>query len=700
MEAKPDTEGGASSRVTQLRISKPPERPTVIWDGDCGFCGRSARRLDIETRGQLALITLQEAEGPFPEIPREDLEQAVHTVLPDGRVFAGAASIFTALAAGGRYRWLQALYDRSAAFASVCEWAYGRVANNRYAISRATRWLIGESLEPSTYRASSWLFVRLLGVISLIAILSFWVQAEGLIGGEGLLPFAPRFEAMSSPEALEQTPWIAEILRGLAPIWQNPTDTGMHLTFGLAAFGAILLIVGRLPWLGIIITYASYLALYQAGGLFLSFQWDILLLETLFLSLFFVPWALRDPVKGRAPPATLARLLIGFLLFRLMFESGIVKLQSYGPSDANTWRDWTALNFHYWTQPLPTWTSWWAEHLPGWVDRLSLAVMFFIELVVPFLMVTLRRVRTVCALLLIGLQLLIIATGNYGYFNILTALLAVTLIDDQVLPNWLRNVFAGGDQEKSPRKAGAAADGEGCICCGIRFPAKLCQMAVSPFVTVWPKRVIVALIAIFLMPAYVAQLRDSTLDTRAIGEGEVQRAFRMAEDNEAWHGYIRMVNTLHLANGYGLFRVMTETRPEIIVEMRASGGEWIEIPFRWKPEALSEKPRYCVPHMPRLDWQMWFAALAMERNDPRAFSQLVGRHPRFNWLRGIIIAVSEGRPEVIELLDGDPFEGKDRPKEFRVTLWQYSFTTPEEKSETGNWWKREFMEGYVFQGRL
>jgi hypothetical protein len=131
---------------------------------------------------------------------------------------------------------------------------------------------------------------------------------------------------------------------------------------------------------------------------------------------------------------------------------------------------------------------------------------------------------------------------------------------------------------------------------------------------------------------------------------------------------------LRSINGYGLFRVMTTTRPEITVEGTLDGRTWVEYPFRWKPVRTDVRPRFVAPHMPRLDWQMWFAALG-----PRGSAW---------WLERFAQRLLDGEPDVLELLGADPFAGK-RPNAVRFVVYEYRFTTPAEREATGEWWKRD-----------
>ena len=173
---------------------------------------------------------------------------------------------------------------------------------------------------------------------------------------------------------------------------------------------------------------------------FLDFQWDVLLLETGLLAIFFAPlqWLPRHPAR-ETPPSRIALWLLRWLLFKLMLRSGCVKLTSGDP----TWHNLTALNFHFETQPLPTWLGWYVHHFPAWVHKSDTALMFVIEIGIPFLIFLPRRPRQLACLSFLALQCFIMLTGNYCFFNLLAMALCLTLLDDATLQkclpaNWCR----------------------------------------------------------------------------------------------------------------------------------------------------------------------------------------------------------------------------------------------------------------------
>ncbi|HEX6385988.1 MAG TPA: lipase maturation factor family protein [Anaerolineae bacterium] len=507
-----------------------------------------------------------------------------------------------------------------------------------------------------TYVLTRWLFLRALGLIYFVAFVSFWAQAEGLIGSNGILP-AAEFLAEIEQQLGAERFWLAPTL-----FWLNRSDTFLHLLCGGGALLSLLLIVGSATGPVLLLLWLFYLSLVTIGQVFLGYQWDNLLLETGLLAVFIAPWQMerleigdwRLPISNPsfddsgpslrtglqssislAPVSRITLWLLRWLMFRLMFMSGAVKLLSGDP----TWRSLTALTFHYETQPLPTGTSWYVHQLPEWFQRASVLGVFAVELVVPFLIFTPRRLRFASGAVIVALQLLILLTGNYTFFNWLTIALCIPLYDDAF---W---------QRFFPRRWLPAAE----------EIAVTRQAGVSNL-----RRLITATFAILILFASGVQMAG--LFVRPLNLPQPARQFL------TWVAPFRSVNR------YGLFAVMTTSRPEIIVEGSNDGETWLAYDFKWKPDDLHERPHFVAPHQPRLDWQMWFAALGRYQNNP--------------WLINFMVRLLEGSPEVLSLLAGNPFP--DTPPRFmRAVVYDYRFTDWETRQATGAWWTRERVGLYA-----
>ena len=346
----------------------------------------------------------------------------------------------------------------------------------------------------------------------------------------------------------------------------------------------------------------------NAGQIFMGYQWDWLLIEAGFLAIF-----LR--------PANSRVWLLRWLLFRLVFESGAVKLLSGDPS----WRSLTALRFHYETQPLPTPLAWYAHLLPDWIQTTSVIGVFIVELILPFLMFAPRRLKQVAGFGIVALQVLIFLTGNYTFFNLLTVALCLFLFDDAFFARWKLDT------------------------------RKVSNQAPNRFVTaaIWSLVVFLSIVELgntfHKIPAPIA---------RAAGQ----------------------IEQFGFLSHYGLFAVMTTQRMEIQIEGSEDGQTWEPYLFRYKPGPLNRALPWVEPYHPRLDWQMWFAALGNARENP--------------WFIRMMISLLRGSRPINQLFAQTPFAGK-LPKFVRATIYQYRFTSWSERQKTGNYWSRE-IKGLYF----
>jgi lipase maturation factor 1 len=470
----------------------------------------------------------------------------------------------------------------------------------------------------STYARASWLFLRLLGVVYLVAFWSLWTQILGLIGHNGILPADRLMRALTSIRGFERF-WIFPTLT-----WISVSDSSLRLLCGGGMVLSLFLIAGLLPILVVPLLWLFYLSLSVVGQDFLSYQWDALLLETGFLAIFLSPLTVREkPAEVSNPPRVMVWLFL-WLLFRLMVGSGVVKLASGDP----TWHSLTALSYHFETQPIPTPLAWYAAHLPTRLLKFFTALTLGIEIGAPFLIPTTRRLRELAFLLLAGLQFVIALTGNYAFFNVLSVGLCLFLLDDVSLGRWTR-------------------------------------LGVSEvFLPHW-RRVVTIGVAVVTVPLSVAAFAGSL----GIALPIAPLVNPVVDD----------VASFRSVNAYGLFAVMTTTRPEIVVEGSDDGTNWIEYEFKYKAGDLHRRPPWVAPHQPRLDWQMWFAAL--------------GGFEEERWFQDFCVRLLENDSEVLSLIARNPFPAH-APKYLRALLYRYRFSTADARRRDGVSWTRELVGDY------
>ncbi|HKK28396.1 MAG TPA: lipase maturation factor family protein [Gemmatimonadota bacterium] len=646
---------GAGAQVSRsagrpsLRVERAPERPLFVWDGDCGFCRYWVLRWRAAAGEAADFAPFQEVAARFPEIPEDAFRRSAKLVLPDGRVHEAAASVFRLLALGGP-AWPWRAYRSVPLVATLTEAVYAWVARHRTGMGRLTRLLWGPDPRPPERAVSGWVFGRLLGVVYLAAFLSLLVQVDGLLGPGGILPVGDYLSAIRGA--------FGAGAYGMAPtlLWLGQ---GTGWLVGLAAGGALaaaLLVLDIVPLASGAAAWAAYLSLTVGGQVFLGYQWDVLVVEAGFLALFLLPargGALRaSGGRGLARPPFVAVGLCWWLLFRLVLESGLVKLTSGDP----TWRRLTALRYHFHTQPLPNPVAFWADALPAWLAGAATAGTLLVELGAPLLLLLPRRARHLGAWVIIVFQLLIAATGNYGFLNLLTIVLALLAFDDAA---WRGALARLGPGRRLLERLGTPvrdASGRG-------------------------RRVAAGVFAVVAVTVGAGQV------ARTAGADVTPAPVRAVEG---------ALSPFDVVNGYGLFAVMTTRRPEIVLEGRDSAGDWKPYDFRDKPDRTDEAPPQVEPHMPRLDWQMWFAALTAERSMARGG----GRGAYDPWFLRFVGRLLRGAPAVTGLLAPDTPFRDEPPDAIRARLFDYRFTTPSTRRATGRWWSRREMGTYLPPVRL
>ncbi|WP_253716023.1 lipase maturation factor family protein [Bdellovibrio bacteriovorus] len=461
---------------------------------------------------------------------------------------------------------------------------------------------------------ASWLLAKTLSLSYFIAFLSLLPQVLGLFGREGLLSIDHFLNILDKEMRAERFFHLPSVF------WLGSSDMTLKAVCFIGMTAASLSFLGFSQSIMLAICFVCYLSFVSCGQVFLSYQWDSLLLEFGFLGLFFAPLEWEWLPLGTHLVQPLIYFLALFLLFKLMFLSGVAKLVSKD----TTWRNFTALNFHYWTQPLPTPLAYFASKLPPAIQKISVAMMFVIELVFPFLIWYPGPWQTAAVIGFVGLQVLIAATGNYGFFNLITLGLSLSVLPDST---W---GFKIGWVEKEM----------------IAWWATLIPlMVVGPSSVFW----------IYKSLFEKSKVMDFLLP------------------------WMRALYPFRISNPYGLFAIMTRTRPEIVMEGSDDEVNWKEYQFNHKVTSLKKMPTVVAPHQPRLDWQMWFAAL-------ETFNDNL-------WLQNLVTRIFQKSQDVLALLGENPFP-QSPPKFIRFLRYEYEFSKWDELRENRQWWKRKLVGPY------
>ena len=458
-------------------------------------------------------------------------------------------------------------------------------------------------LPPEDHRLVIAVFLKGLGLIYVIAFAALAVQIEGLSGSQGILPLVEQQANLETSLGLKRFVLFPSLF------WLNASDAVLVGAAWAGCAAGLAVVFGVWPRLMLIAAYALYLSLYHAGSIFMNFQWDTLLLEAGFLAIF---------LAGGG--ANIVVWLMRWLLFRLRFLSGISKLTSGDPA----WSGLGALGLYFEVQPLPHPGAWYFHHLPEGLLKAATAGVLVIEIAVPFLFLASRRYRMIGAALTIGLQLLIIATSNHNFINLLTILLCLFLFDDQALSKLTPSAL----------KTTAA-----------RLMGRVERNQFSVFAAV-------IIVTSFLQVAWMV--------------------LNVSPPPHALHRFERYVAGFSLSNRYHVFPTMKAERTEVLVEWSNDAKTWTPLEFKYKPGDPSRAPAFIAPYHPRLDWHMWFV--------PLGFPEFVMPYQRF------LERVLEGSPPVLGLLPDGAFPNGP-PKYLRAHLLEYTFTDPATRARTGHWWQ-------------
>ncbi|HUG36210.1 MAG TPA: lipase maturation factor family protein, partial [Candidatus Limnocylindrales bacterium] len=563
----------------------------------------------------------------YPDLSREDCMREMKLVHDDGRVEGGADAVRATLALRPAWRWLATLLG-APGLRALSRLAYGAVARHRYRLFGVTcpdgacdlHGRVDESARAleGDYRPTARLFLSALGLVYLLVFVSLAAQAQVLIGSDGLLPVREFLAARGGdgPARFLRLPTLFWLWDGDAAV-RGGTILGVALALGLMA-GIQL----RLCLVGLWLLFLSYVT---AGRDFFWFQWDTLLLESTVL-------ALLLPRRPETPPHPIVIFLFRWLVFRLLFESGLAKVQA----GAASWFPLTAMAYYYETAPLPSLAGWYAHQLPLWAHRWTAALTLLGELLVPLLVWGGRPARRIACALILAFQVSIHATANYGYFNVLSLVLALFLLDGRDLgrwPRWLQGV---------PSPSGRAWPRAGAVA---RLGVAVAGGAIF-VLTILELMVLVAGQGVAASPALVA-VRDAVLPYRVAGK-------------------------------YHLFAHVDPRRIEAEIEWTADGQTWRAYEFHYKPGPLDRAPPTVAPHQPRVDFQLWFFTMGRDG----------GVHDHFN---NLVRRLCSGSATVQGLFDPRSVPPAP-PLAIRVAYHRYRMTDRATLAREGRYWSRELVD--------
>jgi hypothetical protein len=509
--------------------------------------------------------------------------------------------------------------------------------------SNPVRWLFASEQGPRTVLLARWLWLRALAAIYFSAFFSLLFQVKGLIGEHGILPAGQTLAAIAEAYGKNRF-WVAPSL-----FWISSSSHFIVAVMWIGLLASITVFFNLWPRASLLICWFCFLAFVSSAGDFSSYQSDGMLLEAGFISMFFAPPGLRPGLGATHPPIRLSLWLLQWEWFRIYFESGVVKWLS---GDIQ-WRHLTAMDEYYQNSPLPSWIGWYVQHLPHGFQKATAAGTLILEFLVVLLFFFPRKwpagraVRVVLFAIVTVWEIPVILTGNYAFLNYIVLCLGILLLDDRTLASWIPGRYR--DKLALPQADEVVPATE---------PESSTKRALHAL-----KLTISTLLLAIIAYDTSFELLNIVMPGLPLPSAPVA-----------------ILEPFRIANQYGLFAIMTTGRYEIEFQGSNDGQNWTSYPFQYKPQALDERPRVYAPYQPRFDWNLWFASLG-------------------DWQQYEIVPLTEERllendADVLTLFRGNPF-AQAPPKYVRAVLWQYWFTSMEEKRATGNWWKRQYLGLYA-----
>ena len=472
-----------------------------------------------------------------------------------------------------------------------------------------------KSKEKPEYILTSFVIFRFLGFVYLFAFLSLAIQVIPLIGENGLTPakiFLSTFHFNNKLQAFFQLPTI---------FWFYISDNLLLVLAWLGVVLSFVLLIGYANGILMLILWFIYMSFVHIGQVWYSYGWEIQLLETGFLAIFLCP--LLDPRPFAKPPKAVI-WLFRWLTFRIYLGAGLIKLRG-----DSCWRDLTCLYYHYETQPIPNPLSRFIHFMPKFIHRLGVLLNHFIELIVPFFAFYPHVARYTAGILLISFQVILILSGNLSFLNWITIVPSIACFDDnffrKILPKWVTN--------KAEQRS------------------KNMIVSKGQNVAAWILVIFVALLSIPVIQNLLSP-----------------------------HQYMNTsFNRWDFVNTYGAFGSVGKERYELILEGTDDESinpqtKWKEYEFKAKPGNLYRQLPIIAPYQPRIDWQIWFAAMERPEQNP--------------WLLHLIWKLFDNDEGTLSLLANNPFPDNP-PKYIRVQFYRYQFNKPGDAS--GAVWNRTYI---------
>ena len=470
----------------------------------------------------------------------------------------------------------------------------------------------------SDFWLTRFVFLRFLGLVYLVAFISLVRQVIPLLGERGLTPARQhldgiRYNFRNGGVAMWKLPTL---------FWFNCSDKALRTLAWLGLGLSFLVMIGYANVIILFALWLIYLSFVHVGQLWYGYGWETELLETGLIAVFMVPLISLSPFPQFATPVAAIWLLL-WLAFRVHFGAGMIKMRS-----DSCWKDLTCLNYHFETQPLPNPLSRYFHFAPKIFLKLGVLWTHFAQLVIPVFLFIPGIPRIVAGITLLVFQIILILSGNLSFINLVSLAAVFAAFNDDFLQAFLPSFIVD-------RATDAASNA-----------------SPDPHYAAWAFFALAAILSIPVIKNFFSrrQLMNASF------------------------------NQFHLMNAYGAFGTVGRKRFELVVKgaySREDSAEWKEYEFIAKPGNPERKLPVIAPYQPRIDWQIWFAAMQTPSDNP--------------WILNFIWKLLHNDKGTLSLISRNPFPDKP-PKYVKVDMYEYRFARPGskkvwERKPLGEWLK-------------
>ena len=497
-------------------------------------------------------------------------------------------------------------------------------------------YLSGTPDSEKEWQVSTYFFLKGFSFIALLAFISLWQQSELLFGLNGINPYDEFLDSIQR-QYIDRNFVLAPTL-----LWFFQAENTLNSLFVIGSLSCVIAFTGYIRPIAFFVAWLCYLSACAVGNPFTQFPIDKLPLELLFAAIFLSPWHLNKTYAKTFQSTRIARWLIYWIFFRLIFENALSRI---GINDPSWYPGFYAVYNNYLTQPLPVWTSLFLHKGPYVIHNILTLAIFLIQIIAPFFIIASRRWRQIAVVLIALVEIYFRIIGNEGVFRWLSLLLCIYIIgDDFWLYKKAKTFIAKTNKptkEVKPRQEEHSVN-------------RISRVMIT---------------AVFsLLALFIGLLNFTVLFNHNIRFPELLNK------------PLKRVLALKTTNSYANLRLTKLVNQKISIQGSIDGKEWREFPLQWNNREVYSRPKFLFYHFPRLEAKSTELPMGFWHNN--------------QWFLKYLQKIVDRNPTVMNSFAINPFPA-EQPNFIRSILYEYNFSDIRTMKTTGYWWQRRAIGPYT-----